>query len=96
MAAIDAAKHRINYTSGGTAGARRDTLKEDGPLQLPPGHFFAVVLSRTADGSGSVPFTYREVEFLLGETFVLTPAFLALGTRLGPSPLRCKLQPAAR
>ena len=57
MAAIDAAKHRIGYTGGGSPGARRDTLSEDGPLVLPPGHFFAVVLSRSPDAPGSVPFT---------------------------------------
>ena len=78
MAAIDAAKHRFGYTGGGSPGARRDTLVEDGPLVLPPGHFFAVVLSRSPDASGSVPFTYRETEFLLGETFIPSPAFMAL------------------
>ena len=78
MATIDAAKHQINYTGGGTPGARRDTLAGDGPLLLPPAHFFAVVLARSPGGAGSVEFTYREVEFLLGESFILTPAFMAM------------------
>ena len=78
MAAIDAAKHMISYTAGSTPGARRDTLKGDGPLTVAAGHFFAVVLQRAAGAGGAVSLTYREVEFLLGECFTVSDDFREL------------------
>ena len=67
-ATVDNDKHKISWTSGTTDAARRNTLVSDGPLKVGAGHFFAVVLQRSAT-AGVVTITYREVEFLLGEAF---------------------------
>ena len=67
-ATVDNDKHKISWSAGTTDAARRNTLVSDGPLKVGAGHFFAVVLQRSAT-AGAVAITYREVEFLLGETF---------------------------
>ena len=77
MATIDPTKHLVKFTNMGTATERRSTLRADGPLVVAAGHFFAVVLQRSSPMPGStVKVTYREVEFMVGEAFVLDDGLL--------------------
>ena len=67
MAAIDATKHAITHAATGDANTRLNSMKADGPLQVPAGHFLAVKLERepTPPG-GTVKVSGREVEFVIG------------------------------
>ena len=47
----------------------------DGPLKVAAGHYFQVVLQRPSAG-GQADVTYREIEFPMGEAFILTTALL--------------------
>ena len=76
-ATVDNDKHKIDWISGTNDAARRNTLVSDGPLKVGAGHFLAVALQRSAT-AGVVAITYREVEFLLGEAFDLSPGLLAM------------------
>ena len=69
MATIDNVKHMFEFTGGANDAARRNTLIADGPLNVAAGHYFAVVMQRSANAAGAVRVTYREAEFILGEVF---------------------------
>ena len=74
MATIDATKHGIVHTVGGTALQKRNSLLAGGPLTVAAGHLVAVVLAKDLpppDAAGHVAVTMRLFEFLLLECFTL-------------------------
>ena len=78
MATIDATKHGIAHTVGGTALQRRNSLHAGGQLTVAAGHFVAVVLAKDLpppDAAGNVAVTMRMFECLLLECFKLVPDF---------------------
>ena len=78
MATIDATKHGIAHTVGGSALQKRNSLHAGGPLTVAAGHFVAVVLAKdlpSPDATGNVAVTMRMFEFLLLECFTLGTDF---------------------
>merc|ERR1711935_370665 len=74
MATIDATKHGIVHTVGGTALQKRNSLLAGGPLTVAAGRLVAVVLAKDLpppDAAGHVAVTMRLFEFLLLECFTL-------------------------
>ena len=72
-------KYRLNYVSGATATARRDSLVNGGPLKVGPTHYLKMVLPSgyfDDDGAGGFTIDLHTVEYLLLPFLDWEPAIL--------------------